>query len=163
MHLDLFLNLIERHRFTGGLALRFDDVIAKLGLDDVAHGAILKAECRIFKGFNHLAGTEGTQITALLGAGASGLSLCNLREICPALDFRKEVIRLLPGCLLFLRGGLGVNPDQDMAGMDRLGFLEHIRVRVIKLLGLLGDDGDLGTDFLLEIGPDHDLTGHTIL
>ena len=138
-------------------------MIAEGGFHHLAHRAVLEAKGHLLEGLDHLPTPEATQVATLLGAGASRLRPGEFGKIGAALDLGEDVIRLLLGGLFLLGSRLGIGTDQNVAGLDRFRLRELIRVRVIKLLGLLGGQGDLGRDLLVDVAGNEQVTGQAIL
>src|SRR4051812_33291045 len=85
--LDLGLHLVERHRPRRLLLEHLDDVIAEIGLDDVADRARFQTERCVVEGPNHLSLLKEAQVTAVRGASrVLGVLFRQRREVFAGLD-----------------------------------------------------------------------------
>ena len=129
-----------------------DDVVAVGGLDDARHLAVLQGEGHVLVLLDELAALHEGQQTTLLGrAGVLAHLLGQFGEVGAGLQGVVDRVNTNLGGLLLGLGGLLVEAQQDMGGLDesvRTNLLDGVVVDVMGLLQHVGI-GDHGGEYLL--------------
>ncbi len=151
--------LVERHGASRLLLGDLDDVIAEVGLDQLADRARRQGEGGVVERADHLPLLEEAEVAAI--GGAARILGVFLGEGCEVLA-RLDVLQHLFGLRARLRlgGGVGVlrEGNQDVAGADALRLLELIGILRVEVVHLRRGDGDLGGHFILN----HLRDGHVL-
>src|SRR4051794_21058153 len=148
--LDLGLHFVERYRSGGLLLDDLDDVIAEIGLDDVADGARFETERCVVEGPYHLSLLKEAKVTAVGGAARIlGVLFSERREVLAGLHVLENRLGFCPR--LRFRGRVSVlgRGDQDVARVHLLGLLELLWILGVESLDVFGLDGNLRRDRLV--------------